>query len=371
MYDYLIVGAGFAGCTVAERLASQSNAKVLVVDERDHVGGNAHDFIDESGNRVHRYGPHVFHTSSVRVVEYLSRFTAWRPYEHRVLANLGGRYVPVPVNRTTLNRIYGLSLTEDAAARFLRERAEPRSKLLTSEDAVVSKTGRDLYELLYRGYTRKHWGLDPRELDASVCGRIPVRTNDDDRYFSDWFQAMPAGGFTALCKRMLDHPNIETALSMSFESAVDAFTFDRIVYTGPIDAYYDHRFGRLAYRSLHFEFLTVPSNEGLPAGCVNEPSEHVAYTRTTDFAHVCANSSSTTVLCREYPRAVGEPYYPIPRPENRELYRRYKKLADRERNVTFVGRLAEYRYYNMDQVVASALAASERLARDGAARQIA
>lgn len=371
-YDYLIVGAGLAGCTIAERLATEAGARILVVDERDHIAGNAYDFVDETGHRVHRYGPHIFHTNSADVVAYLGQFTTWRPYEHRVLADVDGLLVPIPINRTTINRLYGLSLTEADAARFLAERAEPKPQVRNSEDAVVSRVGRELYELLFKGYTRKHWGLDPRDLDASVCGRVPTRTNDDDRYFSDWFQAMPSDGFTAMCGRMLDHPNVEVALSRKFEAAADDFRFNRLVYTGPIDAYFECRFGPLPYRSLAFEFLTVPSADGLPAGCVNEPSERIPYTRTTDFARVCANAGSTTVLCREYPRAEGEPYYPIPRPENRTLYQRYRKLAEREANVAFVGRLAEYRYYNMDQVVASALATFRKMAHEGiAVKQIA
>lgn len=371
MHDYLIVGAGLAGCTLAERLASQTRARILIVDERDHVAGNAYDPVDESGNRVHRYGPHIFHTNSARVVMYLSRFTSWRPYEHRVVARLNGRMLPIPINRTTLNRLYGLSLDEAAAARFLSERALPR-KVQNSEDAVLSKVGRELYELFFRGYTRKHWGLEPRDLDAAVCGRIPVRTSDDDRYFTDAFQAMPSQGFATMCQRMLAHPNIDVALSTTYEAAADNFRYNRLIYTGPIDAYYERRFGALPYRSLQFEFQSVPAEERLAVGCVNEPSEDVPYTRTTDFSHVCNNAGPTTVLCREYPRAEGDPYYPIPRPENRALYARYRKLAEREANVTFVGRLAEYRYYNMDQAVASALVAYEELARRGLAiKQIA
>ncbi|MBV8600592.1 MAG: NAD(P)-binding protein, partial [Candidatus Eremiobacteraeota bacterium] len=342
MYDFLIVGAGLAGCTIAERLASQSGAHVLVVDERDHIAGNTYDPIAESGNRIHKYGPHIFHTNSSHVVTYLSAFTAWRSYEHRVLARVRGRLVPIPINRTTLNSLYGLALDEPGAARFLAERAERRERILNSEDAIVSKVGRELYELFFRGYTRKQWALDPTELDATVCGRIPTRTNDDDRYFTDAFQAMPADGFATMCARMLDHPAIDVATGTRFEAAADAFRFNHLIYTGPIDQYYDRRFGPLPYRSLRFEFTTVSREDGLPVGCVNEPSEEVPYTRTTDFGHLCGNASATTVLCREFPQSTGDPYYPIPRPENRTLYDRYKKLAEREANVTFVGRLAEY-----------------------------
>ena len=372
MYDFLVVGAGLAGCTIAERLATQSAARVLVVDERAHVAGNAYDPVDERGHRVHRFGPHIFHTNSQHVVNYLSRFTAWRPYEHRVLANIDGRLVPIPINRTTINALYGLNLSQTEMVRFFAQRAEPRERIANSEDAIVSKVGWELYERFFQGYTRKQWGLDPKELDASVCGRIPTRTTDEDRYFSDLFQATPADGFVTMCARMLDQPNVELALSTTFEAAADRFRFNHVIYTGPIDAYFSYRFGTLPYRSLRFEFQTVEIAGGLPAGCVNEPDETVPYTRTSDFAHICGNRGAFTVLCREYPLANGEPYYPIPRLENRMLHQRYKKLAEREANVTFVGRLAEYRYYNMDQVIASALTTYEQLARAGiAVRRIA
>jgi UDP-galactopyranose mutase len=371
MYDFLIVGAGLAGCTLAERLATQCGARILVAERREHIAGNAFDPVEPGGNRVHRYGPHIFHTNSSEVVDYLGKFTVWRAYEHRVLARVRGRLLPFPINRTTLSKLYGLALDENEAARLLDSRAEARPRIETSEDVILSRVGRELYELFFRGYTRKQWGLDPSMLDATVCGRIPTRTNDDDRYFTDTFQAMPAQGFAAMCARMLDQPNIDVALSTHFEAAAEAYRFNHLVYTGPIDAYYEYRFGKLPYRSLHFEFQSVPWRDALPASCINEPSEDVPYTRTTDFGHLFGRTGSHTVLCREFPSAEGEPYYPIPRPENRTLYERYKMLAQREANVTFVGRLAEYRYYNMDQVVASALRTFDSLARSGVVKRIA
>ncbi len=364
MYDFLVVGAGLAGCTIAERLAVELGATVLVVDKRSHVAGNAYDPLDASGLRRHAYGPHVFHTSSPTVVDYLSRFTAWRPYEHRVLARVRERLVPIPINRTTLNRLFELNLSESQAAAFLASRAEKSGPIDNSERAILSSVGRELYELFFRGYTRKHWGLDPSELDASVCGRIPVRTGDDDRYFSDSFQAMPRDGYDALCARMLDRPGIETALGASFEAIDARVSFDRLIYTGPIDEFFGFRYGKLPYRSLRFEFETKPVEWHQSVAVINEPGEAVPFTRTVEYKYLTGQAHPHTVISREFPSSEGDPYYPIPRPDNRALYGRYAKLAASERHVTFVGRLAEYRYYNMDQVVASALRAFEAIAKD-------
>jgi len=344
---------------MAERIAAVRGLRVLVIDRRDHVGGNAFDARDEHGVLIHRYGPHVFHTNSPKVSGYLSRFTAWRPYEHRVLADVGGRLVPMPINRTTLNALYGLGLeSEEQVQAFFDARAEPRERLLSSEDAVVAKVGRELYETLFRGYTRKQWGLDPSQLHAQVCARIPVRCNDDDRYFGDAFQFMPADGYTALFERLLDHPLIEVRTGVEFGDVREAY--DHLVWTGPIDEYYGRRLGALPYRSLRFETETraTPAGELLqPVAVINHPSEDVPYTRVTEYRHLTGQTHGASTLHYEYPSAEGDPYYPVPRPENRELYQRYAALAAREKGVTFVGRLARYQYLNMDQVVAQALSA--------------
>ncbi|MGB8266157.1 MAG: UDP-galactopyranose mutase [Candidatus Velthaea sp.] len=362
MYDYLVVGAGLAGATLAERLANELEARVLVVDKREHLAGNCFDLLDENGLRYHRYGPHIFHTNSAGVIAYLSRFTAWRPYEHRVLARVRDRLVPIPINRTTLNELYGLALDDAGAAAFLAARAVATSRITNSEEAIVSRVGRELYELFFRDYTQKHWGLDPAQLDASVCGRIPVRTSQDDRYFSDTFQAMPRDGYAAMVERMLAHPRIDVALGTDYRAAADRVSFDRLVYTGPIDEFFDHRYGRLPYRSLRFEFETLDQERAQAAACINEPGPGVPYTRTTEYKYLTGQTHAKTLISREYPTAEGEPYYPIPMPDSRALYERYRRLAGRERHVTFAGRLAEYRYYNMDQVVASALATFAELA---------
>lgn len=363
MYDWLVAGAGFAGSVLAERLASELGMRVLVVDRRPHVAGNAYDERDAAGVLVHRYGPHIFHTNADAVFGHLSKFTAWRAYEHRVLARVRGHLYPIPINRETVNRLFGLGLTTDEEVEaFHRSRAVPAPRgPRTSEDVVVGTVGRELHELFFRGYTRKQWGLDPSQLDASVTARIPTRTNDDDRYFTDTHQAMPRDGYTAMFQRMLDHPRIEVRTGTDWRD-VPRNLYRRLVYTGPVDEFYGRRFGPLPYRSLEFRFETHDVRRLQCVGTINEPSEDVPYTRTTEFGHLTGEWGTRTTLVREFPRAEGDPYYPVPRPENAERYERYRVLAEAEPDTVFVGRLATYRYYNMDQVVAQALTAFRRIA---------
>jgi len=362
-YDVMVVGAGFAGAVMAERLAAGSNKKVLVVDRRPHVAGNAYDVVNEDGILIHQYGPHIFHTNSQEIFDYLSRFTEWRPYEHRVLASVDGVLVPIPINRTTINTLYGLNLTSDEeAAAFLASRAEPVEVVKTSADVVISAVGRELYEKFFRGYTRKQWGMDPSELDKAVTARVPTRTNTDDRYFGDSFQAMPAQGYTAMFERMLDHPNIDLLLGVDYAEAQAAYPHDHLVFTGPIDEYFGYRFGKLPYRSLHFRHETLDQEWFQPVAVVNYPSEDVPYTRITEYKHLTGQDAPKTSLTYEFPAAEGDPYYPIPREENQALFKRYEALAIAQGDVTFVGRLATYRYYNMDQVVGQALATYRRMA---------
>jgi UDP-galactopyranose mutase len=368
-FDYLIVGAGFAGSVLAERLTSQLGKRVLLIDKRPHIGGNAYDEKDAAGVLMHRYGPHIFHTNSDEVSGYLSQFTKWRAYEHRVLASVKGLLVPMPINRTTLNLLYGLNLaTDDEAEAYLASRAEPVDKIRTSEDVVVAKVGRELYETFFRGYTRKQWGMDPSELDKSVTARVPTRTNDDDRYFTDKFQAMPAAGYTAMFQTMLDQPGITLELGVAYEDVRTDAVYDQLIFTGPVDEYFDHRYGKLPYRSLAFRHVTMDREWYQPVGTVNYPDEATPYTRISEYKHLTGQSVGKTTITYEYPRADGDPYYPVPRPENQALYKRYEALAIETQNVHFVGRLATYRYYNMDQVVGQALATFRRIAeREGRA----
>jgi UDP-galactopyranose mutase len=359
-FDYLIVGAGFAGCVTAERLARGSNQKVLLIDRRPHIGGNAYDHYNHDGILVHRYGPHVFHTNSRVIFEYLSEFTDWFPYQHRVRAWVDGQYLPIPINLDTVNRLYGLSLSSFQMEEFLASVAEKREEIRTSEDVILSRVGKDLYLKFFRNYTRKQWGLDPSELDAQVGARVPVRTSRDDRYFTDMYQVMPRHGFTRMFERMVDHPNIKLMLNTDYADVDDLIPHQATVYTGPIDEFFDFQYGRLPYRSLSFRHETLNVAQHQPVAVVNYPNDY-PYTRVTEFKHLTGQQHARTGLVYEYPQADGDPYYPIPRPENAALYQKYEALARITEGVHFVGRLATYKYYNMDQVVGQALTLYARL----------
>jgi UDP-galactopyranose mutase len=358
MYDYLIAGAGFAGCVMAERLAS-SGRRILLIDKRNHIGGNAYDYYNNDGILVHKYGPHIFHTNSEDVYNYLSCFTAWRNYQHHVLSAVDGQMLPIPINLNTINMLYGLQLNSFEMEAFFASKAAQIDQVLTSEDVVVGKVGRELYEKFFRGYTRKQWALDPSELDASVTARVPVRTNKDNRYFTDTYQVMPLNGYTALFNNMLSHPNIHIMLNADFRDVAKEVRYARLIYTGPIDEYFEHCFGKLPYRSVEFKFETH-EQQFQAVGTVNYPNDY-AFTRVTEFKHLTGQKHDRTTVVYEFPKADGDPYYPIPRQENTELYNRYKKLAATLPNVWFAGRLGTYKYYNMDQVVAQALTLAKKI----------
>ncbi|HWF19542.1 MAG TPA: UDP-galactopyranose mutase [Verrucomicrobiae bacterium] len=353
-FDYLIVGAGYAGSILAERLARGCGKRVLLVDRRSHIAGNAYDHYNNDGILVHRYGPHIFHTNSQEVFDYLSRFTEWRQYQHRVLACVDGQLVPIPINLDTINQLYGLHLSSLQMDDFLASRAEKREPVRTSEDVVVNKVGRELYEKFFRGYTRKQWGLDPSELDAQVTARVPTRTNRDSRYFTDSYQAMPLHGFTRMFEKMLDHPNIKILLNTDYREVKNMVPYRELIYTGPVDEYFDFEFGKLPYRCLEFKHETHNQEFLQPVAVINHPNDY-AYTRVTEFKHLTGQVHPKTSIVYEFPRAEGDPYYPIPRQENATLYKKYQTLAENTQGVHFVGRLATYRYYNMDQVAAQAL----------------
>lgn len=359
--NILVVGAGFAGSVCARELA-EAGHNILVVDRRDHIAGNAFDVKDEHGILIHQYGPHIFHTNSERIFNYLSKYTEWYQYEHRVRGVVNGKEYPFPINRDTLNQLYDLDLTEEQATDFYEKVREPKEKVLTSEDVVLNSVGRDLYEKFFLNYTKKQWGLDPSQLKAGVAARIPIRTNSDDRYFTDTYQAMPLHGYTAMFENLLNHPNIQIKTSTEFKDVLNTENqFDYIVYTGPLDAFYDFKFGHLPYRSLRFEHEHLANTKQYQSvGTVNYPNDF-DFTRITEFKHLTGQKHPSTSIVREYPTSGGDPYYPIPRDENEKLFKQYQALANAEENVTFVGRLAEYRYYNMDQVVGAALNAVERI----------
>jgi UDP-galactopyranose mutase len=360
LFDYLIVGAGFSGSVLAERLARDSGKTVLVVDRRNHIGGNAYDHYNEAGILVHRYGPHIFHTNSREIFDYLSRFTDWHLYQHQVLAHVDGQLLPIPINLDTINAIYGLNLNSRQAEDFLVEIAEKREVIRTSEDVVLSRVGPDLYQKFFRNYTRKQWGLDPSELDAQVAGRLPVRTNRDCRYFTDCYQAMPKHGYTRMFENMLDHPRIKVLLQTDYREVMDAIGFKELIYSGPIDEFFDYRFGKLPYRSLTFKHETLAVERFQPVAVVNYPNEY-AFTRITEFKHMTGQKHEKTSIVYEYPQDEGDPYYPVPRKENAERYTRYQALAREMPQVHFVGRLGTYRYYNMDQIVGQSLTMYKRI----------
>ncbi len=360
MFDYLIVGAGLAGSVLAERLANECNKKVLIIDKRDHIAGNTYDFYNNDGILVHKYGPHIFHTNSEDVFNYLSRFTKWRGYEHHVLASVDGQMVPIPINQNTINQLYGLNLSSEEVQDFFNRKAEKKSGIKTSEDVVVNTVGRELYEKFFKGYTIKQWALDPSELDASVTARVPTRTNRDNRYFTDTYQAMPLHGYTAMFQKMLGHPNIKVMLNTDYKEIMKDIPYENLVFTGPIDDYFDHIYGKLPYRSIDFKFVTHDQENYQAVGTVNFPNTQ-EYTRITEFKHLTGQQHRKTTIVYEHPKKDGDPYYPIPKAENAALYKKYQLLASTLQKVYFTGRLGTYKYYNMDQVVAQSLALFKKI----------
>jgi UDP-galactopyranose mutase len=358
MFDFLIVGAGFAACTLADCIATKLDRKVLMIDTRNHIGGNAYDYYDNAGVLVHRYGAHIFHTNSKKVINYLSQFTEWRVYQHEVLAKLDGDLYPIPINLNTINKLYGLNLNSQELEDYYEQVREKYDRIENSEQAVIGKVGEDLYKKFFKNYTYKQWELWPHELDASVCARIPVRTNKDNRYFGDKYQLMPLHGYSKMFEKMLAHPNIKVMLNTSFEEVEGWLKFDHLIYTGQIDRFFDYQFGKLPYRSLRFEFETHDTEYFQPVAVVNYPNDY-DFTRIVESKHITGQKHAKTTVYYEYPEAEGDPYYPVPRPENRELFQKYKAESENLQAVTFVGRLAQYQYYNMDQVVAAALTVFE------------
>ena len=362
-FDWLIVGAGFTGAVIAERLASQLNQKVLIIDRRNHIGGNAFDYYDEHGVLVHKYGPHIFHTNSNAIWTYLNQFTSWRPYYHHVKASVEGQFVPVPFNLNSLNAIYPSSIAGPLENRLIDKfgfgAKVPILKLLEEDQPDLKALAKYVSRYVFENYTEKQWGLRPEELDASVTGRVPIYISRDDRYFQDKYQALPKFGYTKLFENLLHHPNISILLQTDYKSVKSAIKCNRLVFTGPIDEYFDHTFGALPYRSLRFELEYMPESQVQEVGTLNYPNDHL-FTRTTEFKHLTGQRTAGTTVVSEYPEAhvwgVNDPYYPIPQDANRARYQQYFQLAsDQPNQVIFAGRLADYKYYNMDQAVGRAL----------------
>lgn len=358
MFDYLIVGAGFSGAVLAERIATQLNKSVLIVDRRNHIGGNAFDYYNEAGILIHKYGPHWFHTNNKGVFDYLSKFTEWRYHYHIVKTYVDGKLLPIPINMDTLNALYGLHLQgpQEVQAYFDQVKV-PIPVPKNSEEVVISQVGIDLYNKFFKGYTLKQWEIHPKDLAASVTARIPTRTNRDERYFTDTYQCMPKNGYTALFQNMLNHPKISVMLNTDYKDVISFIPYQKMIYTGPIDSFFDYRFGKLPYRSLRFEHETINQSMYQPVQQVNYPNDY-DFTRIVEWKHATGQQSAVTTITREYSllaNDTSEKYYPIPREENHQLYQQYKQEADKLDNVIFCGRLADYKYYNMDQVIARAL----------------
>ncbi|WP_026968142.1 UDP-galactopyranose mutase [Algoriphagus terrigena] len=351
--EIVIVGAGISGSVLAERYACQGK-KVLVIEKRDHIGGNCFDYTDENGIIVSKYGAHLFHTNDREVWEYVNRFTIWQPWEHQVVARVDEQLVPVPVNRNTVNLMFGENLqTDQDMKQWLEKNRIPIDQPTNGEEAVLNSVGLELYEKLFKHYTKKQWDKYPDELDASVLNRIPVRLNEDGRYFSDRYQAIPIGGYTRLFERMLDHPNIEVMLNTDYADLRDDLTgFEKLFYTGPIDRFFEFKKNlqeKLEYRSIRFEFESLDMEFFQENSVVNYPGTEVDFTRIVEYKHFGNQKSSKTTISREFTVDHGDPYYPVPNPRNQQVYESYRREADKLSNVYFVGRLASYKYFNMDQ----------------------
>jgi UDP-galactopyranose mutase len=359
-YDYVIVRAGLAGSTLAERIASQLDMRVLIIEERYHIGGNTYDHYDEHGILIQKYGPHIFHTSSLKVWEYLSRFTAWNDYEHRVICSVNGKEVYLPITIESLEALYDIPFTPESMLDFLNARKVQIEVVKNSRDVVVSQIGEELYELFFKNYTKKQWGVYPDELDAEVTKRLPLRFNRDTRYFTDEYQGIPKLGYTRMFDSMLNHKNINVLLNTNYKDVLSQIDYSKLIYTGPIDYYFDYKYGKLPYRCLDFDFVYLEQERFQNSAVVNYPNDY-DYTRITESKQFYFQKHHGTTLCYEYPKSEGAPYYPIPRQENQLQYNLYLSDAEKLPNVHFIGRLAQYRYMNMDQVVESSLSLFERL----------
>lgn len=363
-FKYVIVGAGLAGITMAERIANVLDEKVLIIEKRNHIGGNIYDSYNEEGILIHNYGPHIFHTNDKEVYHYLSGFTKWNDFWHRVLTYVDGNLIPMPITVETINQLYNLNLDCSQVEEFLRKQAVDRKEIKTSKDVALSKVGQDIYEKIFESYTKKQWGIDPAELDTSVISRIPIRLNRDTRYFNDKYQGMPSHGYTKMCEKMIANKNIKIMLNADYKEVIDDINYDTLIYTGATDEFYQYKYGKLSYRSINFVFETYDKQAYQEAPVVNYPNDY-DYTRITEFKKLSWQEHKKTTICKEFPCAEGEPYYPFPTKECKAQYALYEEEMKKESKVIFIGRLAEYRYYNMDAVVRRALDTFEQLVQNG------
>ena len=353
-FKYVVVGAGLAGITIAERIATQLHEKVLVIEKRDHIGGNVYDEYDAAGILVQMYGPHTFHTNDKEVFDYICQYCDWHEYQHRVLSYVNGNFVPVPISLETINQLYNMNLSEDEMEGFIESRKVKIDEIKTSEDVVLSQAGQDIYERFFKFFTIKQWGVDPSQLDKSVISRIPFRKSRDTRYFTDQYQGNPKGGFTKMCQRMLDHPEIKVMLNTDYKEVLNDIQYEKLIYTGPLDYYFDYQLGKLKWRSIRFIFETHDCESYQPVASTRWPMDY-AYTRITEFKKMTGQKSDKTTILKEIPCDGDEPFYTFPTAKWKALAQQYRDMAAQEKNVIFLGRLAEYKYYDMDDVVRRAL----------------
>lgn len=359
-FKYVIIGAGLAGLTMAERIANVLDEKVLVIEKRGHIGGNVYDSYNEDGILIHNYGPHIFHTNDSGVYEYLSNFTKWNSFWHRVLTYVDGNLIPMPITVETINKLYNLNLDCFQVEEFLKKQAVDIKEIKTSKDVALSKVGQDIYEKIFETYTKKQWGIDPSELDTSVISRIPIRLNRDTRYFNDKYQGTPLHGYTKMCEKMIANKNIKLLLNTDYKEIIDDINYETMIYTGATDEFYNFKYGKLAYRSINFVFETFDQEEYQEVPVVNYPNDY-DFTRITEYKKLSGQKHGKTTIGKEYPTSEGEPYYPFPTKEYKAQYALYEAEMKKESKVIFIGRLAEYRYYNMDGVVRKALDVFEQI----------
>lgn len=355
-YDFLIVGAGFAGSVLAERIANKLNKKVLVIDKRNHIGGNCYDYLSKNGILIQKYGPHIFHTNNKKVFDYLSKFTEWADYRHKVIAFHQGKYYPVPINLDTINRLYNINLNNEKELRnFLETKRIKIKRIENSRDVIVSKLGEEIYESFVKYYTKKQWGVYPEELDKSILGRLPTRYDRNPYYFDDKFQGMPRSGFGRMFKKMLDSRNITVMLDTDFFDIKDKIKYEKLIYTGALDRFFEYKHGKLKYRSNNFVFETLNQESFQPNSVVNYPDNDVGFLRVTEFKKFYGVNSAGTVTCKEIFGWDGEPSYPVIDERNQKLAKKYLSEAKKLKDTIFIGRLAQYKYLNMDEVAEEAL----------------
>ena len=363
----LIIGAGITGITLAERFAADGN-RVLVIEKRNHIGGNCYDYKNKDGILVHKYGPHIFHTNNKEIWDYLSKFTEWIPYQHKVLGFIDGKFVPIPFNLNTLYQLFNkekaIKLERNLLEKFGYNKKIPILELKKTKDKDLKFLVDFIYEKVFLPYTKKQWGLKPEEIDFSVTARVPVVISQDDRYFQDKYQGIPKNGYTAMFKRMLQSKNIEIQLSIDYKDVKDKVRYNLMFYTGPIDEFFDYKYGKLNYRCLKIDFKILNQESYQPAAVVNYPDKKYPFTRITEFKKFMIVKSKKTTIGIEYPGNSGFKAWPVLNERNKEIFKKYWQEAEKlkKENIYFVGRLAEYKYYNMDEAVKNSLDLFKKIA---------